>query len=50
MKITQIAIAVVLAGLSLAPAMAAPFRIIVTSTDVPLVPNSVLHLAFRAGW
>ncbi|HWV20874.1 MAG TPA: ABC transporter substrate-binding protein [Devosia sp.] len=50
MKITQIAIAVVLAGLSLAPAMAAPFRIIVTSTDVPLVPNSVLHLALSEGY
>ncbi|KRA97256.1 hypothetical protein ASD83_08890 [Devosia sp. Root685] len=50
MKITYIAIAMVLAGLSLVPVAAAPFRIIVTSTEVPLVPNSVLHLALSEGY
>jgi NitT/TauT family transport system substrate-binding protein len=31
-------------------AAAEPFRIIVTSTEVPLVPNSVLHLAKSEGY
>lgn len=50
MKITQVAIALLLAGLSVAPVAAEPFRIIVTSTEVPLVPNSVLHLALSEGY
>ena len=40
--------ACLLAGAS--PLGAQPFRIIVTSTEVPLVPNSVLHLAEREGY
>jgi len=42
------------AGLSLfclaSPLMAEPFRILVTSKEVPLVPNSVLHLAAQEGY
>lgn len=36
--------------MSLATANAEPFRIIVTSTEVPLVPNSLLHLAESEGY
>lgn len=50
MKISQVAIALLLAGFAMGPAAAAPFRIIVTSTEVPLVPNSVLHLALSEGY
>lgn len=50
MKIIPVAIALVLAGLSGGAVAAAPFRIIVTSTEVPLVPNSVLHLALSEGY
>lgn len=32
------------------PALAEPFRLIVTATEVPLVPNSVLHLAESEGY
>lgn len=49
MKLSHIAIVLVLTGLA-GPAAAAPFRIIVTSTEVPLVPNSVLHLALSEGY
>lgn len=38
------------AALSIASANADPFRIIVTSTEVPLVPNSVLYLAESEGY
>jgi len=38
------------AALASAPALADPFRIIVTSTEVPLVPNSVLYLAESEGY
>lgn len=41
------ALAVVLLA---APAPAAPFRLIVTETDTPLVPNSVLELAQSLGY
>jgi NitT/TauT family transport system substrate-binding protein len=54
MKIIQIALALVLAApagfLAAAPVVAEPFRIIVTSTEVPLVPNSVLQLALSEGY
>lgn len=50
MKFIQVAVALALAGFSVGAAEAAPFRIIVTSNDVPLVPNSVLHLALSEGY
>lgn len=39
-----------LAALAALPVQAAPFRILVTSKEVPLVPNSVLHLAQSEGY
>ena len=33
-----------------APSVAAPFRIIITETETPLVPNSVTDLALRLGY
>ena len=50
MRFTQLAVALMAVGLSVGQVAAAPFRIIVTSTEVPLVPNSVLHLALREGY
>lgn len=50
MRFTQVAIALMVVGLSVGPVAAEPFRIIVTSTEVPLVPNSVLHLALSEGY
>lgn len=41
---------VISATLAVAPADAEPFRIIVTSREVPLVPNSVLYLAQTEGY
>ncbi len=41
----------VLASLAgVAPSAAAPFRIIITETETPLVPNSVIDLASRLGY
>jgi NitT/TauT family transport system substrate-binding protein len=37
--------AAALAVLCVLPAAAEPFRLIVTDTEVPLVPNSVMELA-----
>lgn len=37
-------------ALTIAPAQSEPFRIIVTSNEVPLVPNSVLYLAQSEGY
>lgn len=53
MKPLQTALALLLAApaaLLAVPVAAEPFRIIVTSTEVPLVPNSVLHLALSEGY
>ncbi|MET0437048.1 MAG: ABC transporter substrate-binding protein [Devosia sp.] len=50
MRFTQFAVALMVVGLSVGPVVAEPFRIIVTSTEVPLVPNSVLHLALSEGY
>ncbi|WEK03769.1 MAG: ABC transporter substrate-binding protein [Candidatus Devosia phytovorans] len=44
------AVATTAAVLGAVPTQAEPFRIIVTSTEVPLVPNSVLHLAESEGY
>lgn len=49
-KFAMAAIAAASAALTIAPASADPFRIIVTSTEVPLVPNSVLYLAESEGY
>ena len=42
--------AAMLAALAALPASAEPFRLIVTDTEVPLVPNSVMELAEQEGY
>ena len=42
--------AAVLAILSMSPAMAEPFRIIVPEPEAPMVPNSVIDLALQLGY
>jgi len=44
------ALAVVILGLPAAEVAAAPFRIIITETETPLVPNSVIDLAHQFGF
>lgn len=46
----MLAMAAMALALSVTPATAEPFRIIVTSNEVPLVPNSVLYLAESEGY
>ena len=43
-------LAALMIGLCGAAANAAPFRIIITETEIPLVPNSVIDLAGRLGF
>lgn len=50
LKFRLVALSVLALGLTAMPVLAAPFRIVVTSTEVPLVPNSVLHLALSEGY
>lgn len=47
---TKLAVAFATTLLVAIPAQAEPFRIIVTSAEVPLVPNSVLYLAESEGY
>ncbi|HVH02263.1 MAG TPA: ABC transporter substrate-binding protein, partial [Amaricoccus sp.] len=42
--------AALIAGLLAMPAAAEPFRLIVTDTETPLVPNSVMELAGQEGY
>ena len=51
MKLFTAMVAATCLGLAATPtALSDPFRIIVTSTEVPLVPNSVLYLAESEGY
>ena len=50
MKLFTAMVAATCLGLAATPALSEPFRIIVTSTEVPLVPNSVLYLAESEGY
>lgn len=50
MKIHQLWTGLAIAALLASPAVAAPFRLIVTDLETPLVPNSVMDLALQGGY
>lgn len=50
MNIRQLWTGLAVAALLASPAAAAPFRLIVTDLETPLVPNSVMDLALQGGY